>query len=748
MRRATSGFPVGWDGKMKRRGAIVAVAAVAAIAPAQVRAQQTAVPTFTVAQADAGSAAYVQACAACHLPNLRGSFEAPELAGANFRNTWGSRPVSALFTRIRDTMPPQSPRSLGEETYVAITAYILSQNGIAPGTAALTAASSATIAGAAAEVAAGAPAEIVYPAPGRPGNTPSPAGIRLGAPVSRGEVTETPTAHTTTLRPVDDYLPVTDADLADPPDGDWLHWRGSPGSTGYTPLDQIDPETVDDLELAWVWGMHPGTNNQAPLVRDGVLYLINAWNIVQALDAADGTLLWEYRRKFTDGRETGGFGLGGQTRSIAIWDDMVYVATRDAALVALDARTGQVRWEAQLGDPERGYTNAHGPIVADGKVINGINGCERFYETSCFITAHDGRTGEELWRTFTIARPGEPGGDTWGDLPFELRGGGDVWNGGSWDPELGLVYFGVAQAKPWVPASRGLTTADAALYTNSTLALDVETGRIAWYRQHTSGEALDLDEAMEQVLVDIGPQPALLTIGKPGILWKLDRRNGRYLGLTETIFQNALSVDRETGTVRYRDDIRNARVGEWLSVCPATAGGKNWQATSYDPGSGLLVVPLYQTCMEMSGREVELVEGSGGIGADRMFLPAPGVAGIGKLAAYNVQTMEEAWSLEQEAAFTSAILTTGGGIAFVGDFDRWLRAFDVRTGEVLWRTRLGSTIMGFPISFEVDGVQHVAVSTNQGGGSPWQFPSAITPEMQAPAGHNALYVFRLKRQGN
>ena len=341
--------------------------------------------------------------------------------------------------------------------------------------------------------------------------------------------------------------------------------------------------------------MEDGRSQQAPLVRDGVLYLSNPGNVVQALDAADGTPLWEYRRRFGEG------GPRGQLRTLAMWEDMVYVATADAHMVALDAATGTVRWETRIADPEKGYSNSTGPIVADGKVINGINGCGRFYEESCFITAHDARTGRELWRTHTIARPGEPGGDTWGGLPFELRGGADVWMTGSWDPELGLVYFGTAQAKPWVAASRGLTTADSTAYANSTLALRVEDGSIAWYYIHVPGESLDMDEALERVLLDVDGEPTVISIGKHGILWKLDRRDGAFLGLTETVYQNILDIDYNTGAVQYRDDIANAKVDEWLSVCPSTAGGHNWPASGYHPESGLLVTPLSQSCMEIAG---------------------------------------------------------------------------------------------------------------------------------------------------
>lgn len=533
--------------------------------------------------------------------------------------------------------------------------------------------------------------------------------------------------------------PVTDEVLASPSGNDWLAWRGTTRSQGFSPLTHINRETVAQLAIAWTHPMKPGWQEAAPLVHDGVMYLAHAGGTVDALDAATGALLWTYTPSVAD--EATLLQSGTLRGGTALYGQHLIVAVPDGRLVALDARTGKEAWSTPVAKQGSGHRFGAAPVVArGGRIVSALSNCSRFQEEKCAIFGHDAKTGAQLWRTETIPKPGTTGFESWGDLPYLYRSGVDMWMPGSYDPDLNLVYWSTAQAKPWARASRG-TNGDA-LYSNSTLALDPATGRIVWYRQTLPGESHDLDEVFENVLVDAGSRRSLYKMGKISILWELDRRTGKILRATDLGLQDVLDLTPRTGAVAYRPE-KLPKLDTPLDYCPAPLGGKNWPSMAYSPETRALYIPYLHTCATMTFLAVEQKEKGGGMGGGKMaFRPHPKSGGkVGVLVALDLDG-RTLWEHRQRAPFVSATLATAGGLVFVADFDRYLHAFDVKTGKAVWQTRLETAGHGFPASYAVNGRQYIAFPVGAGTALD-MFSPQLVPEITPPKAENGLVVFAL-----
>ena len=498
-----------------------------------------------------------------------------------------------------------------------------------------------------------------------------------------------------------DYSPVTDEILQNPPDSDWLTWRRTYNNLGFSNLDQINRETVSGLQLAWHQPVTPGNNMPTPLVHDGIMFLYSAGDVVLALDATNGEMLWRSSHKF----------------GIALHENKVLVPTSDLHMVALNARSGDVIWDhaIEIGN-NTGYQLRSAPTVASGQVIQGM--AASFVPGGGFIIAIDLETGRETWRFNTLARPGEPGGNTWNNIPLEERQGGSVWNTGAYDPELDLVFYGVSPTYNTGPLLYPLGiegVSNDALYTNATLALRPDTGELIWYYQHVANDQFDLDWIFERSIVELEIEgemkKVVVTAGKPGLFDALDAATGQYLFSVDPGLQNLFSaINPVTG-----EKITNPNVfpdaEEIRTVCPFYQGGRNWHASSVNNETGFLFVPMFEVCMDT------LLDGTGtllssGLGTDTV--PVPGTDGnYGRLQAIDLKNRELAWQYRQEVVPASASLATAGGLVFLGYLDHGFKAFDQQTGDVLWETQLDAIPAAFPITYSVNGKQYIAIVAGQ-----------------------------------
>jgi alcohol dehydrogenase (cytochrome c) len=730
-RKERAGWPV-------RLGCAAGAACVLGVAAGTQSLFDSGPVNFTELQATRGLAAYTESCAACHGPHLNdGQFASP-LKGAAFKAHWHDQSPEALRSLIVKRMPPASPGSLGSRTYADIEAYLLQENGEKAGTAELAASSAPVVSAAASEH----------------DSVPRTVGASL--------VDNQDAAYHAVMAArkilLDRLTPVSDAMLRDPAAADWLMWRGTYATLGYSPLDQINKSTVGNLGVAWTLALPPSANEAAPLVHDGVLF-IEAGNTVEAINATDGSILWQYVRALPDalhgGREA-------RMKGLAIYEDKLYAPTADGHIVALDVKSGDLRWDRAVVTAEQGvhpgqfdgafFHISGGPLLVHGKVIVGVSlGIDT--GGGDFIAGLDAESGDEKWRFNTIARPDQPGGGSWNGAPVNERYGSGVWSIGSYDPGLNLVYFGTGNTYDvgtlLAPRGRKGLSNNAALYTDSTVALDADTGKLSWYYQHMNRDVWDLDWAFEQSLITLPVNGKLtklvVTGGKSAIFDAVDRSDGKYEFSKDLGLQNLVaSIDPRTGRKIIKPALE-PQAGRIDVICPAATGARSWPATAFDPSSGYLFVPLLDNnCMDYSWVERDPDKiAAGGMDVRLGARPKPGNDGnFGRIEAIDLKTKQVVWSKRQRAPVASSLLATAGGLVFSGARDRRFRAYDAASGRELWQVGLNASPSSSPATYGVDGVQYLVVVA--GGGGAFDAGSrSLTPEIVDPAAGTTLWVFKL-----
>jgi alcohol dehydrogenase (cytochrome c) len=550
------------------------------------------------------------------------------------------------------------------------------------------------------------------------------------------------------------FVPVTDEMLWKPNPADWLTWRRTLDSQAFSPLDQVDRTNVSRLKMVWTRGMGTGNMETTPLVYAGVMYVPGPADWIQAFDAKSGDLKWEYRRKLPEGVR------GGTNRNMAIWGSTLIDGSSDNQIYALDVHTGNLVWETPVMDAKKRASASSGPIIANGKVITGRQCQPDAGNDACIITAHDAKTGKEVWRTRTIPLPGEFGYETWGDVPMAERWHVGTWMVPSYDPETNLIFVGTSVTIPAPKFTMGPGGNDKTyLFHNSTLALNADTGKIVWHYQHVV-DHWDLDHPFERLLVDtaVAPDPKEVAWinpkikpgerrkvitgipGKTALVYTLDRRTGEFLWARPTVPQNVIkNIDGATGAVTVNPDALFTKLGEEKMICPsAGAGGKNWPAGAFNPRTNVMFYPLQNVCMTAKTttdkRDPQLV-----YGLNMPPMIAPGTDKVGTVWAISAETGKTLWKFEQRAG-TMSLVATGGGLVFGGDVNGKFRAFDDRTGKVLWEQSLGAPVVGFPVVFAVDGKQYVAVTTGASLVSTTEL--RLTPELK-PGSSGQLFVFAL-----
>src|SRR5215475_13154362 len=558
---------------------------------------------------------------------------------------------------------------------------------------------------------------------------------------------------------VQNYKPVTKEMLENPSPEDWLMFSRTYDAQRYSPLNQINRQNVSRLALAWSRGLPSGATESIPLVHDGVMYLIAPGGAIDALDATNGDLLWEYKHKMAQGQSA----ANSRSKAIAIWDDIIVFTAPDSTIVGVDARTGEPRWSTP--DP-RGHTS--GPIVVDGKAITGGT-CTGGLRANCYIAAHDAKTGKELWKFYTAQGTNDVNPDTWGGAPEEKRTTSTWGLPGTYDPVRKMVYWGIANPTPNTRMERHGGNPDAIprvapsdLYSNSTVALDPNTGKLAWYYQHLPGDDWDQDYTNERILLRtaINPDPKFVkwinpdvprnqqrnvavNVGEGGGLFVIDRDNGQFLWAMPFPYDSPefliSNIDPKTGKTTINWDLVLKQPGERHVICSYNT--KSYWPMSYHPRTNSLYVPYVDNCLDMtaaapaSGDKPATPERRSGVRR-----PGSDPEKFGGLAKVNVTTGRIDRIYEGRAPGVAATLATAGDVIFWGDLNRKFRAFDADSGKVLWETTLGGPVSNSTITYAVNGKQYVAVLVGNGG-----LMAGLLREagVEPTPFKNGLYVFAL-----
>jgi alcohol dehydrogenase (cytochrome c) len=510
------------------------------------------------------------------------------------------------------------------------------------------------------------------------------------------------------------YKPVTQQELAQPADGDWLMYRRTYNGWGYSPLSQITAANVGGLKPVWTLATGQVEGHQAPpIVNNGVMFVATPGNQVLAIDAKKGELLWRFKRPIPEDMLL----LHPTSRGVGLLGDKVYFAAADTVLIALDAKTGKEVWKAPVEDYTHGYYMSLAPLVSDGKVMVGVSGGE--LGVRGFVAAFDAETGTPLWKTYTIPAPGEPGSETWPKGDQWKTGGGSVWITANYDPETNLSFWGTGNGGPWMGDQRPGDN----YYTSSVLALDTATGKIKGYHQYHPNDSWDWDEVSPPILVDYQhngkPIKGLVDVARDGYLWELERTTDKinFIDGKPFVKQNVfLSLDPETGRPNV-DPTRQPATGKKADFCPSLWGGKDWPPVAYSPKTRFLYIPANDNlCGTSIGEPVTYTPGQRFVGATTTLYIAPGADHIGELQAWNLDTEQKVWSHPfANSQLWGPVLATGGGVVFAGGTnDRYFRAFDGSNGKILWEFRTGSGVNGVPVSFQIDGKQYIAVQSGWG----------------------------------